>query len=306
MSSFKRVFSAVALLAMVGLFGGMSASAAPVNLGEAKCDNCHKSEDAVWKKTKHATSFKEIHRKPAVKDIIAAAGGDANMRRNAVCTTCHYTMVSATPGAAPTAGTGTSCEGCHGPSSDWLAIHNNDKMPKAERVEKTVAAGMIRPEMLYDIAQNCLGCHELARPGIAPETFAKMIDAGHPAGTDFELVSWLEGSVRHRFYPPDVTQNKEMTDAEKSRMFIIGHTGALVRATEATGKVKNAKYEETLKKVDAGARAALDAIKGQVPEAAAVLAQPTDDNARKLVAAIANKDLTPQVGKLLPPKTAFK
>jgi Cytochrome c554 and c-prime len=305
MSSLKRVLSAVALFAMVGVFGGMSVSAAPFNQGEAKCDNCHKSEDAVWKKTKHATSFKEIHRNPKVKDIITAAGGDANMRRNAVCTTCHYTMVSASPGAAPTAGTGTSCEGCHGPSSDWMPIHNANT-PKAERVEKTVAAGMIRPEMLYDIAQNCLGCHELARPGIPPETFAKMIDAGHPAGTDFELVSHLEGSVRHRFYPPDVTKNKEMTDAEKSRMFIIGHAGALVRATEATGKVKNAKYEETLKKVDTAARAALDAIKGQVPEAAALLAQPTDDNARKLVAAIAGKDLTPQVGKLLPPKTAFK
>jgi hypothetical protein len=89
-------------------------------------------------------------------------------------------------------------------------------------------------------------------------------------------------------------------------MFITGHAAALVRETEAQGKVKNAKYEETLKKIDADARKALDAIKDQVPEAAALLAQPTDDNARKLVQAISNKDLTPQVGKLLPPKSSYK
>ena len=75
---------------------------------------------------------------------------------------------------------------------------------------------------------------------------------------------------------------------------------------KGVGSYKNAKYEETLKKIDADARKALDAIKGQVPEAAALLAQPTDDNARKLVAAIAGKDLTPQVGKLLPPKNTYK
>jgi cytochrome c554/c'-like protein len=305
MLSLKRVLSVVLLVAMAGAVGGLTARAAPFNQGEAKCDNCHKAEDAVWKKTKHATSFREIHRKPAVKGIIAAAGGDANMRRNEVCTTCHYTMVSAGPGKPPTAGTGTSCEGCHGASSDWLPLHNSTA-PKPERVKKTMEAGMVRPENLYDIAQNCLGCHELARPGIAPETFAKMIDAGHPAGTDFELVSHLEGTVRHRFYPPDTSKNKEMTEPEKARVFIVGHAAALVRETEAQGKVKNAKYEETLKKIDTDARKALDAIKGQVPEAAAVLAQPTDANARKLVDAIANKDLTPQVGKLLPPKNTYK
>ena len=62
-----------------------------------------------------------------------------------------------------------------------------------------------------------------------------------------------------------------MTEPEKARVFIVGHAAALVRETEAQGKVKNAKYEETLKKIDADARKALDAIKGQVPEAAALL-----------------------------------
>ena len=317
MSSLQRVLSVIVLLAMACVGGVLAAAAAPFYQGEQKCFDCHKPEDTVWKSTKHAISFKEIHRKPAVKAIITAAGGDANMRRNDVCTTCHFTMVQANASAKPAATTGTSCESCHGPSSDWMPLHNDyggasakreTETPahKAERIKKAVDAGMIRPERLYDIANNCLGCHELARPGIPPETFAKMIDAGHPAGTDFELVSHLEGTVRHRFYPPDVSKNSEMTVAEKARMFITGHAAALVQAAAVAGKVNNAKYQATMKKVDTNARAALDAIKGTVPEAAAVLAEPTDANARKLVDAIAGKDLTAQVGSLLPAKSAYK
>ena len=302
---------------MVVAGSGLSASAAPFNQGEAKCFDCHKAEDTVWKATKHATSFREIHRKPEVKNIITAAGGDANMRRNEVCTACHFTMVQANASARPAATTGPSCESCHGASSDWMALHNDYGGPtakretetpanKAQRKQKSIAAGMIRPDMLYDIAGNCLSCHGLARPGIAPETIAKMIDAGHAAGSSFELVRYLEGTVRHRFYPPDVTKNSEMTPAEKARMFVTGHAAALVNGASVAGKVNNAKYEETRKKIETSARAALDAIKGQVPEAAALLAEPTDANARKLVDAISGKDLTAQVGALLPAKGTYK
>ncbi len=43
-----------------------------------------------------------------------------------------------------------------------------------------------------------------------------------------------------------------------------------------------------------------------MPEAAALLAAPSADNARKLVAAIAGKDLTGEVGGLLPKKADLK
>lgn len=251
------------------------------------------------------------------KTFFAAAGGDANMRRNDVCTTCHYTMTQTDASAKPAATAGPSCESCHGPSSDWLAIHNDFGGPsakaetespahKAERIQKAIKAGMIRPDMHYEIAMNCLSCHEQARGSVAPATLAKMIDAGHPAGTNFELVQYSQGSMRHRFYPPDVTKNREMTPAELSRLFVVGQAAALVQAAEVSGKVNNQKYEDTLNKVQANAHAALDAIKGQVPEAAALLAEPTDANARKLVAAVAGKDLSAQVGSLQPAKNTYK
>jgi hypothetical protein len=300
MSSWKSVLMAVAILVAGGAWSG--SSAAPSFQGPGKCADCHKGETAVWQKSKHATIFREIHRNPKVKAIITAAGGETNMRRNAVCTQCHYTMVTEA-GKPPTATTGPSCESCHGASSEWMPLHNSRAQ---DRMQKAAAAGMIWPSMLYDIAENCLSCHGLARPNVPPATFAKMIDAGHPGGTEFELVKYLEGSVRHRFYPPDVTKNQEMNNAELSRTFITGHAAGLVLVATSLGKGSNPKYEETLKKIEASARAALDTVKGQVPEAATLLSQPTEANARKLVEAIKGKDLYAQVRALLPAKNTYK
>ena len=289
------------------------AGADPFFVGPQRCVECHRAEHGVWEKSKHAMSFRDVHRKPEVKDIIAATGGNTNMRRNETCTACHFTMTKADTGAAANASVGPSCESCHGASSDWLSVHNDYGGPaakrdtetpahKAERLKKSAEAGMIHPIRLFDVANNCLSCHGLGRPGIAPETIAKMIDAGHPAGSEFELARYSQGTIRHRFYPPNVNDNAEMTPAELSRVFVTGHAAALVQSSAAMGKASNPKFQETLKKIEASARAALDSIKGQVPEAGALLAQPTEANARKLVDAIAGKDLSPQVGPKLPAK----
>jgi len=317
MATFQRVLPAFAIVLVAGVGGAFTALADPFFQGPQKCLDCHTPEHTVWEASKHAVSFRDIHRKPEVKDIIAAAGGDANMRRNEVCTSCHFTMTQADAGAKPAATAGTSCESCHGASSDWMPIHNDFGGPtakrdtetpahKTERFAKAMQAGMIRPSMPYDIANNCLSCHGLTRPGVAPDVLAKMIDAGHPAGSSFELVRYSQGTVRHRFYPPNVTQNSESSPADLARLFVTGHAAALVKATAAAGKVSNAKYQETLKKIDADARTELNAVKAQAPEAAALLAQPTDANARKLVDAIAGKDLSAQVSSLLPAKNTYK
>jgi len=316
MAILKRTLLAVAVIAMAAACGCLSVLAAPYFIGPDKCLKCHKPEESVWEGTKHAKSFKDVHRAPEAKAILDAAGGEPNMRRNDVCVGCHYSLVQTDANAKPNAVDGPSCESCHGAASDWIDVHNDGAKPgetaehKADRIHKSIQAGMIRPEMLYDIAENCLSCHELSHAGkkgaIPPETFAKMIDAGHPAGTSFELVQYSQGTVRHRFYPPDVSKNAEMTPAQLARMYITGQAAALVTTSTAEGKINNAKYQETVSKVQAGAKTALNAIKDQVPEAAALLTQPSDDNARKLVEAISNKDLSPQVSSLLPAPSTYK
>ena len=290
--------------------------AAPFAVGAKSCQECHKAEFEVWEKTKHSTSFGTLHKHEKMKAIIAAAGGDANIRRNATCLQCHYTMEQADAAAAPAAKSAVSCESCHGASSNWIKLHNDyggagvtrESEPaahKTERIAKSVAGGMTRPDSPYDLAANCLNCHSLAKSGLDGATIGKMLDAGHPINPDYELVKYSQGTVRHRFFPPDTTKNAEMTPAELARWFVTGRAAMLVTATAALGKAEHAGYKDALQKQIAAATAALNAVKS-VPEVAALVAGPNEANARKLVAAIAGKDLSGEVGSLLPKAADYK
>ncbi len=291
-------------------------NAAPFFVGPQSCQECHKAEFAVWENTVHAKSFRELHKAPKVKEILAAVGGDSNPRRNALCVQCHYTLEQADASATPTAKSSVSCESCHGAASDWIKIHNDyggtgvtrETEPaahKAERIQKSVAAGMRRPDTIYDLAAHCLECHSLARAGLDGATIAKLLEAGHPINADYELVKYSQGTVRHRFYPPNVDVNAEMTPAELARMFVTGRAAMLVTATAAQNKSDNAAYKEAMKKQIQTATEALNAVKS-VPEAAALVAAPTEENARKLTAAIKDKDLTTEIKSLLPQPADYK
>jgi len=286
-----------------------TAKAEAFNQGPKVCSECHKDEAKVWEGTKHSQSFKEIHKSPKAKDILAAVGGEKNMKKNAVCTQCHYTMV----GADKKAEAGPSCESCHGASSEWFKIHNDFGGPtvkredepadhKKARIENAAKAGMLWPHDRFGIAENCTECHGLANPKVAADALSKMIDAGHPAVAEWELVQYSQGTVRHRFYPPNMTTNAEMTPPELARMYVTGQAAKLVSAATAIGKVENPKYKEFQQKRIDLAKAALS----KVPEAKALIDKPTVENARKLVAAIADKDLSGAVGGDLPPKSSYK
>lgn len=257
-----------------------------------------------------------MHKSDKAKPIAKAVGGSKNMKKNGVCTICHYTMVQKDASAKPKAKSGPSCESCHGASSDWLAVHNNyggpkvkrddeDAAHKTERQQKARDAGMVWSFMRYDIATNCMSCHGLARDELDAAALGKMLEAGHPINPDFELVRYSQGSVRHRFYPPDVTANATMSTAELAETFVQGQAAKLVSANAAMGKSSDAKYKAAQEKRSADAKAALAALKS-VPEAAALIADPSDANARALVAAISGKDLSGEVGALLPDPSTYK
>ena len=127
-----------------------------------------------------------------------------------------------------------------------------------------------------------------------------MLDNGHPLNPDFELVTYSQGTVRHRFYPPDLASNKEMTVAEKARLYVIGQAAAFLSATEAMSKTDHAKYKEAQAQRTAVAKDVLDSISGDVPEAGALLASPSQESGRALAAALAGKDLTAAISSRLP------
>ena len=295
------------------------ANAEPFVKGAKLCEECHEEEFKVWQKTKHFKSFRTVHRepkdasKPSPKKILKAVGGQKRMKRNETCYLCHYTLEKKDAGAKPQAKSGTSCESCHGASSDWLPIHDNyggkDVKREAEsadhktkRIADSTAAGLIWPTMKYEVAENCMTCHGLANPNLKADDLAKMLGAGHPINPDFELVKYSQGSVRHRHYPPNMKVNAEMSPKQQAEFYAIGQAAALVSATGVMSKSSEAKYVEAQKKRVENAKAALSGV----PEAAELLASPSRENALKFATAIADKDLTGALGSKLPAKGDYK
>ena len=310
-----HALSIILLAAAVLLGWGSNASAEGYVLGDKVCLECHGAEHEVWKGTKHFSSFRSVHRSDKAKGILKAVGAK-RMKGSEACTLCHYSMVKKNATAKPRAKSGPGCEGCHTPASEWLDIHNDYGGPnakretetpehKAKRLADSQAKGMILASDRYGIAENCMTCHGLNHPDLDGDTLAKMLGAGHPINPEFELVQYSQGTVRHRFYPPNVNENAEMTAQELARLFVEGQAAKLVSAKEAAGRSSDAKYKEAQNKRAADATAALSSVKS-VPEAAALVAEPNEANARKLVDAIAEKDLTGEVGGLVPDKSSYK
>jgi len=286
-------FSTLVLAVLLGILSLTSTGAvAASNVGPKKCEECHRAEHGVWKESAHFKAFRGAHKAKGAKAIAKASGGGKSMRRNQVCVACHYTEVGGKPKAGP------SCESCHGGASEWLTIHNDKTMPKEERLAAAKNAGMIHSSMLFEIAQNCNGCHTMQN--VDPAMAGKLIDAGHPINGDYELVKYSQGQVRHRFYPPDVTVNKEMSKPELANLFLTGHAVGLVYATNGIAKSDNAKYKaEMQKRIDSAAKA-IGAVKGQITSANKLLSKPSDEHARSFINEIAGKDLSAAVGGMLP------
>jgi hypothetical protein len=266
--------------------------------GPNVCKSCHAAEYKVWSATEHFKDFADVHKSPKTPAILDAAGGDKNMRKNQTCQLCHYTLVQDDASDPGEAKAGPSCESCHGASSEWIDIHNAKDTPLDQRVTQTMAKGMIRSNMHYEVAENCMSCHGLARADVDPDIMGKMLAAGHPVSPDFELVRYSQGTVRHRFYPPDVDNNKAMSPPELSRLFVTGQAAKLISALWAASRSNVPQYKQVQTARADLARKALSA--GQsVPEIAEFLRAPSEASAHKLVQAIETKDLSAQFGSQL-------
>lgn len=316
------LFLACLIVMAVFLIPPATATAEVFNKGAKLCQECHEEEYIVWEKTKHFTSFRTVHRepkdpsKPSPKKILAAVGGQKRMKRNETCILCHYTLVKKDAGGKAVAKSGNSCENCHGASSNWLTSHydyggKNVKKAaetaehRAKRIADSKAAGMIWPSMKYEVSENCMVCHGLANPNLKVDDLAKMLGAGHPINPDFELVKYSQGSIRHRFYAPNMKTNAEMTPKELAEFYVIGQAAILVSANGVMSKSEEPKYKDAQVKRATSAKAVLSLV-SDIPEVKTFLSSPTRENALKLTAALSGKDLTGAVGSKLPAKADYK
>ena len=242
-------------------FGGQVHEIDPAKVvGATKCGECHKFEVEAWKLTPHFKTFDTMHRS-ADGQKISAALGIKRIKSESLCLTCHYTVQSKGGTAEPIAG--VSCESCHGAAADWINIHNDKKLSREDRRTKSAAAGMIRPDNIYDVAANCYQCH------LVPNE--KLVNTGgHTAGTPgFELVAWSQGMVRHNFLTPQGEEgkvNKEDDAIRKRMMFATGAILDLEYSLRGVGSAtEKATYGVTMAQRVAGLKKKLDEIQKAAP-----------------------------------------
>ncbi len=192
-------------------------------VGPERCGECHKSEFAAWQQTHHAKTFVEMHRNPEASEVVKKLGGK-RIKQNEHCLTCHYTQ--GLKDGEPSALWGVACESCHGRAKDWIDVHNDyggkgvtkdteSPQHKKMRIEKTAAAGMIRPVDTYHAAANCYSCHTVPDEELVNK-------GGHKARSDFDLVSWSQGEVRHNYLYSVDKKNREASPVHKRVLYVTG------------------------------------------------------------------------------------
>lgn len=207
-------------------------------LGYMMCAKCHPNEIEVWKQTPHFRTFEELHRRPEAK-AIAQKMGITSVKNDGRCVGCHYTQ-KVDAGSVTTV-SGVSCESCHGAAKNWMDMHYNyggagitreseSAEHRRQRIAESVAAGMINPGNSYAMAQSCMRCHT-----VPDEELVNV--GGHSSGSlDFEMVSWSQGLIRHRFLHGGGTVNAKNDADSLALLLVSGMIADLEFSLRATGQ----------------------------------------------------------------------
>jgi hypothetical protein len=177
---FPAFLRIIVIAAAFALGGAATAAAQATNVGRGKCVDCHDHKDEKdWALTRdgdgkgkqHINAFNQLEDPKAAK--FAAAIGVDPYDPKSTCVKCHATVLRGEPVD------GITCESCHGPGSQYLVPHQTKGA-----YQQSIALGMkdvVKKPQAW--ARDCLTCHVLgAYPGDA-----KIADAGHPTGSDFDL-----------------------------------------------------------------------------------------------------------------------
>lgn len=229
-------------------------------MGPDACGECHKSSVEAWKGSHHFSTFKTLPREKKAR-AIADKMGLKRIKSGSECLSCHFTSAAVNGKTKPIAG--ITCESCHGAGRDWIKVHsdfggkgvkaeNETAAHKAERYKKSEAAGMIRPGSLYQVANNCFGCHTVPNE--------KLVNVGgHAAGSKIELVAWSQGEVRHNVW---YSKENNVSPIERLRMiYLVGRALDLEFALRGVAKAtKKADYAVKMAKRAKKARKRIKAI----------------------------------------------
>jgi len=242
-------------------------------VGPSKCAECHEGANAIWRNTHHYATFSTMPRNKEATQI-ARKMGLRRIKEGSLCLDCHFTTTM--EDGEREAVSGISCESCHAAGKGYIDVHSDfsgkdEESETAEeeqaRWQKSEQAGMIRPGMMYSWAKNCYACHVVPQEKLVNE-------GGHPAGSDFELVAWSQGEVRHNVWYTEGASNPPADLERRRKMFVVGMAVELETALRAVGEsTQKANYAVSMAKRAARARnlfSQATELIGSVPEMATI------------------------------------
>ncbi|MBX2804384.1 MAG: cytochrome c family protein [Hyphomicrobiales bacterium] len=215
-------FTGIAILAL-GFAGAPVAKGQDLTKvqGPNACSECHKDESAAWQESHHFKTFREMPRNPKGKEI-AQRMGIRRIKSEGLCLSCHFTVQQTKN--KPKVVAGIACESCHGAGGDWIKVHSGfsgkteateTPAEEAARWAQSDQLGMIRTASIYRIAKNCFSCH------VVPQEDLVNV-GGHSIGSQFDLVSWSQGEVRHNTWYSKGASNQEADVNRKRILYVIG------------------------------------------------------------------------------------
>ena len=208
--------------------------------GPNACGECHKKTVSVWQNTHHFKTFKDLPRRKEANEI-AKKMGLKRIKSGSLCLDCHFTTTDT--GGKRDAIAGISCESCHGAAKGYLKRHGEYSGKKketesaaeaAQRWKDSEAAGMIRINNVYTIAKNCYSCHTVPQEKLVNE-------GGHSASSNFELVSWSQGEVRHNVWYNGGSSNAESPQNRLRLLYVVGMAVEVETALRAVGNATEKK-----------------------------------------------------------------
>lgn len=206
-------------------------------VGASECTECHTHSGAVWEKSLHHGTITDMPRSEKGREI-AKKMGIRRIKSESLCLDCHATSHWEDDKIKPSSG--VSCESCHGAGMGWVKLHGEFSGKEegqetadeiARRWKASEAAGMLRPTMIADIARNCVSCHVVPHEDLVNV-------GGHPAGSDFELVAWSQGDIRHNNFYSKGKENKVATIERQRLLYAVGLLAELELLLKAVGTVE--------------------------------------------------------------------
>lgn len=201
-----HLLTSIMLAAFTTLAGPAAAQQKFQMLGPNECLNCHDHDaEREWYEKKeipevrrlfpekgaNAGHINALNQMEAEKsnEYAKAIGLADKYDINGKCVSCHATVFRGDANA------GVSCESCHGPGSGYLKPHQTK-----DAYEQSVAQyGMTK--LIGNIlgwTQQCTNCHVMDD--------ARLIQAGHPSGDDFDLSK--------KYVPVSLHFKKKYTEAD--------------------------------------------------------------------------------------------